>query len=350
MNWSLLLRRRGARLLAMLVAAVGVLLLLWLRGPSWSRVGHSFTDVGWQWVIASLALNVVSVLMRVLCWRVILLQALEKVRLRFMTVLSAFAIGLIANAILPGRGGEFARVAMLHRKIDRRRGLWPELIGTVIAYRLLDLIPAVLLAGWAVLATPLPGWAFVSLLTVIIIGTAGFLAGIGIARRSTPSVIARSGPVRRWLAFARQGLTALKSSASGALAGAFQTLGWLCQLLAVWTAMRAFKIDLPLSAAALVLVLMNITLILPLWTGNVGLLQAAVALPLIGYGISYSRGFACGIGIQGIDASVGVAYGLGFLAREGIGFAILRETRQTAAEKVSSGNDNYDSGSSAGLA
>ncbi len=33
----------------------------------------------------------------------------------------------------------------------------------------------------------------------------------------------------------------------------FQCLGWLCQLLAVYTAMRAFDIHEPLPAAGLVL-------------------------------------------------------------------------------------------------
>ena len=64
------------------------------------------------------------------------------------------------------------------------------------------------------------------------------------------------------------------------------------QLLAVYAAMKAFGIDAPLPAAGLVLVLMNIATIVPLWPGNVGLVQAAVALPLRNYGVPYATGFA----------------------------------------------------------
>jgi hypothetical protein len=71
-------------------------------------------------------------------------------------------------------------------------------------------------------------------------------------------------------------------------------------------------------------VLMNVATILPLWPGNVGLLQAAIALPLVAYGVAYGRGFAFGIGLQAIEASVGIGFGLLFLAREGLSFAILR--------------------------
>ena len=62
--------------------------------------------------------------------------------------------------------------------------------------------------------------------------------------------------------------------------------------------MRAFNIHAPLPAAGLVLLLMNVATIFPLWPGNFGLLQAAVALPLVQYGVAYSTGFAYGIVLQ----------------------------------------------------
>jgi hypothetical protein len=62
----------------------------------------------------------------------------------------------------------------------------------------------------------------------------------------------------------------------------------------------------------------------PFWPGNVGLVQAAVALALLPYGVSYGRGVLFGIGLQAIEVSVGVGLGLLFLAREGFSFAMLR--------------------------
>ena len=81
---------------------------------------------------------------------------------------------------------------------------------------------------------------------------------------------------------------------------------------------------MPLPAAGLVLLLMNIAMLFPLWPGNVGLVQAAVALPLVSYGVDYAKGFAFGIGLQAIEMSVGVGVGLVFLAREGLSFAMLK--------------------------
>src|SRR4029453_3500455 len=63
----------------------------------------------------------------------------------------------------------------------------------------------------------------------------------------------------------------------------------------------------------------------PLWPGNIGLVQAAVALPLFQYyGVAKANGIAFGFGLQAIEASVGVGVGLIFLAREGLSFAMLR--------------------------
>jgi uncharacterized membrane protein YbhN (UPF0104 family) len=125
----------------------------------------------------------------------------------------------------------------------------------------------------------------------------------------------------------------LREPTAAATAAAYQYLGWGFQLAAVWATMRAFDINEPLAAAGLVLVMINVATIFPLWPGNVGLVQAAVALPLRQYGVPYARGFAFGIGLQAIEASVGVCIGLLFLAREGLSYASLKrmpDERRTA--------------------
>ena len=151
------------------------------------------------------------------------------------------------------------------------------------------------------------------------------------------------GPVRRMLTMARYGLGVLHAPLPAFVAAFFQCLGWACQLLAVYVAMRAFDIHAPLAAAALVLVLMNIATLFPLWPGNVGLVQIAVATPLASsYGVSYARGFAFGIGLQAIEASVGVGVGLLFLAREGLSFAMLRRMPDAAQAEMPDDVEDVD--------
>ena len=124
---------------------------------------------------------------------------------------------------------------------------------------------------------------------------------------------------------ARHGLGVLHAPGPATAAAFFQCCGWLCQFFAVYTAMRAFDIHAPLPAAGLVLLLMNVATLFPLWPGNIGLLQAAIALPLASYGVPFGKAVAYGFGLQAIEASVGVGVGMIFLAREGLSFATLRK-------------------------
>jgi uncharacterized membrane protein YbhN (UPF0104 family) len=142
------------------------------------------------------------------------------------------------------------------------------------------------------------------------------------------------GPFRRLLTIGRHGLGVLHAPGPAAIAAFFQCCGWLCQFFAVYTAMRAFHIHSPLPAAALVLLLMNVATLFPLWPGNIGLLQAAIALPLSSYGVATGKAIAYGFGLQAIEASVGVGVGLMFLAREGLSFAMLRRMPDAGEAEV----------------
>jgi uncharacterized membrane protein YbhN (UPF0104 family) len=298
--------------------------LLWWRGPDWNVVYHAFDLVNWAWVAFALGLNLVSVLLRSLAWKLTIDQALEPPRPRFDQVFSAFSVGLLANAVLPGRIGELARVAVLRRHVPRGRGSSGTLVGTVFAHRLFDLFPALLLIAYVITTAKIPHWAVTSLVIVSIIGGVLFTVAFVTARRQhRPLDGARS--LRQLLAMARQGLAVLRSPWPAFGAIVLQCAGWFMQLLAVYVAMRAFDIHASLAAAGLVLLLMNVATIFPLWPGNIGLLQAAVALPLVQYGVAYSTGFAYALVLQVIEMSVGVGVGLIFLAREGLSFASLRD-------------------------
>jgi uncharacterized protein (TIRG00374 family) len=298
--------------------------LIWWRGPDWGVVQNAFAVVRWRWVIAAIALNLLSIVARSIAWDIAIRQALPRPRPAFPLVFSAFCVGLFANVVLPARAGELARVAVLARRLPRRRALWATLVGTVFAHRIFDLFPVLVLVVWVLSTAKIPHWALLSLQAFMAVG-AILLAVALVAARTRRRSIDDLGRVRALLVRAREGLSVMRSPAHAALAIFFQSVGWTFQLLAVFAALRAFHIHLPLAAAGLVLVLMNVATVFPLWPGNIGLLQAAVALPLVSYGVAYARGFAFGIGLQAIEASVGVGVGLVFLAREGLSYATLKE-------------------------
>ena len=182
----------------------------------------------------------------------------------------------------------------------------------------------VLLIVYVLLTAKIPHWALTSLTIAVVAAFALFAFALASARRHQRSMLEEAGRVRRLVTMARYGLGVLHEPVPAVIAALLQIVGWTCQLLAVWAAMYAFDIHEPLPAAGLVLVLMNVAMLFPLWPGNVGLVQAAVALPLVSYGVPYAKGFAFGIGLQAIEMSVGVGIGFLFLAREGLSYAMLR--------------------------
>ena len=313
----------GLRIGVLVAAIVGVAAMLWWRGPEWNLVADAFNSVEWRWVVAAIVLNLLSAVTRALAWQVVINQALPGRHPPFHRTFSAFGVGLLANAVLPGRLGEFARVGVLSRRMPGEEGATATLLGTVFAHRVFDFVPSLILIAFTLRTARIPHWAITGML--IVAGLGVVLFGFAIAgSRMRHGPTDELGAVRRVIAMGRRGLGVMRHTWAAMLAVTLQTIGWIWQLLAVYVAMRAFDIHEPLPAAALVLVLMNVATIFPLWPGNVGLLQAAVALPLVPYGVPYATGFAFGIGLQAIEMSVGVGVGLIFLAREGLSFAGLR--------------------------
>jgi uncharacterized protein (TIRG00374 family) len=313
---------RGA---IVILAAAGVAALLWWRGPAWSGVVDAFTAVEWHWVAAAVGLNLLSVVVRAFAWRTVIVQAAPPPHPSFPLVFSAFSVGLFANAVLPGRIGELARVAVLNRRLPQE-GMWARLLGTVFAHRVFDLVAMMALILYVVATAHIPDWAVTSLIAVVVAGVLLFTIAVLSARHHRMTRVDEGlGAVRKVVRLARYGLGVMRRPAAAAAACVFQVLGWTCQLFSVYTTMRAFGIHEPLPAAGLVLVLMNVATLFPLWPGNVGLVQAAVALPLFRYyGVAKANGIAFGFGLQVIEASVGVGVGLIFLAREGLSFAMLK--------------------------
>jgi glycosyltransferase 2 family protein len=315
---------RVARVILGLLVLAALAGLFWWRRDSLSTIGDAFRAVRWEWVVVAIALNLLSVIARTLAWATVIHSAMDPPYPRLLLVFSAFSVGLFANAVLPGRIGELARVAVLTRKMPERKGAWATLVGTVFAHRVFDIVPVLLLILYVVLTASIPTSARATLVAVIVLGVGLYGIAFASARRPKGIALEGLGQVRRLVAMGRAGLGVMRSPVGTAAAIFFQICGWTCQLFAVYTAMRAFDIHAPLPAAGVVLLVMNVVTILPFWPGNVGLVQVAIASALVGYGVPYSVGVAYGFGLQAIEASVGIGVGLLFLAREGLSFAMLR--------------------------
>jgi uncharacterized membrane protein YbhN (UPF0104 family) len=279
---------------------------------------------------------VVSVALRAIAWHIVLNQALPRPHARHRHVFSAFCVGLLGNAVLPGRVGEVARMAVLARYVPHGRTTWASIFGSTFAHRLFDVPATIGLVLYVLFAARIPQWAMPGVEIVLGIGAVLLLGAVLLAwrYRHHHGQVDGVGRVRRLWHMAVRGLHVMHSPGPALAAAFFQLLGWTAQLFAVYLAFKAFRIDAPIEAAALVLLVANVALAFPLWPGSIGLFQAAVAAALVPYGVAYQHGFAYGIGLQMIEMSVGVGLGLLYLAHEGISFAMLKQIPKVRAEEV----------------
>jgi uncharacterized membrane protein YbhN (UPF0104 family) len=322
-------RLHGSRFLhfgLIAVAALGVVALLVFHGPNWGQVWHAFLQMSPWWALAAIFLNFVSCLARAMSWDNVINEAIAKPHPRLIDVISAFFVGIFANGVLPGRVGEVARVGVLIRRMPERErpGLWPALLGTVLAHRILEVFPSIALIIWVLTSADIPPAARTALWGVLAAGIAFVVVGVALARRHEQGGEEAKGRFGGMLARAREGLGILRRPVPSLISTGWQTLGWLLQLCAVYVTLLAFDIHLPLVAAAAVLAVMNVALVLPLWPGNLGVLQAAIAVPLTAYGVPLPQAVAYGLALQAIESSVGYTFGIAALFREGLSFGRLR--------------------------
>jgi len=329
---------RNSRLVTLLVA-IGVLLLGLFRWRDLNLESflNALAGVRWGWAVAAVAFNLLSAVAGSLAWNTIVREAFPPPHPRYLHVLSAFSVGLLGNIVLPARAGEAARMAVLARRFGGRPGTWATLLGTVVGYRLLDLLPSIALIVYVLMSAPIPPWALHSLVLVAALGVGLLAVGFASARRHERPLLEAGGRFRGRGTMVRGGIGILRAPLPAAIATLYQSLAWLSQLLAVFVTLRAFGLESTLAVAALVLVLVNLAILFPLWPGNVGLLQATVALPLAAYAVDYGHAIAFGVGMQAIEVSVGVSLGLLFLAREGITVATLRRMPHAGTADPSGG-------------
>src|SRR4051794_10273211 len=102
------------------------------------------------WVLAALALNSASMLLRALAWLGALRGALPGAAVSTAGVVRATMIGVLGSAVLPGRAGEPMRTWLVSRRIAQRNAL-ALVVGTLLSLTVLNLLALLLLC---VLALP----------------------------------------------------------------------------------------------------------------------------------------------------------------------------------------------------
>jgi uncharacterized membrane protein YbhN (UPF0104 family) len=265
-----------------------------------------FADIDARLVAAALLLHVANHALRSLAWRNVLAAAYPTTRVSMLGVASAYAVGVALNAVVPGRGGDAAKVALV------RLGIGGSSVATIASTMsvvvLFDLAAATLLLLGVAATGAVPIAPDIGNLPVIAGVVAAIAAVVALAgRRLRPAL------GRLWAA-AQQGGAILRTPGRYARrVAAVQAGAWACRIAVVYLLMAAFGLPATVSGAAVVMVLCGASTLVPLTPGGAGtqqvlltvaLSEAATAAAVLSFSIGMQAGVTAVNALLGLVASM----------------------------------------------
>jgi phosphatidylinositol alpha-mannosyltransferase len=278
----------------------------------------SRTDLGW--VVLGLGLMAVAMVLRAVSWHASLKAALPRAGLRLVDAMRGLFIGVLVSSTLPANLGEPSRALVVARRTGRPRENLSTVAGTLVSQSLLNVVAVTALTIITLASVDFGNGAWAGLATV-----GGAAIGVTVLVLGVPTLLRRARP-GSWLYRAhtvaervRSGLTVFRQPRLALAAVGAQMSAWALQWLAVYVLLVAAHLQHPagLIGAAAVLCAVNVTMLLPVTPGDVGVFQAAVAAVLnTGWHIPYGAGVAYGVVLQAAELVTALAMGAPALVAE----------------------------------
>jgi uncharacterized membrane protein YbhN (UPF0104 family) len=246
-----------------------------------SRVGSALGTLGradprWLW-LAGLAFTV-SLVGSAGCWRSAI--GLCGGRTSLADATARYGAGSLVNTFVPARAGDAVRLALFSRLVPGQHKLWSTGGAFVAVAATRAAVLGAIVATGAALGV-VPWWPL--FIAAALVATAAVLARRA-HRHLAPRDLAR---LAGWVLV----------SVLGRFAGAAAISA-------------AVGIHRPVVAALLILPALDVSGLVPLTPGNVGIASAAIAIAFRAHGVSFNHGLAAGITLQALETAVGLTIGI----------------------------------------
>ncbi|MGC8763653.1 MAG: lysylphosphatidylglycerol synthase transmembrane domain-containing protein [Acidobacteriota bacterium] len=326
----------------------GVLLFFFLRRADLHGVMGHASRASLPLLGFAVLLEVVSVWIRALRWRIMLAGVRE--RLPILSLLKATVVSFTLSGVMPGRLGEVGKPFL----VARWHGLpFSQVLASTLLERGMDLMAlAVLWLGYLLLPAEefsaeavglLAFFTRVSWVLFALAVPAGLFLLWLLPRRKVLDRMARRSPrlarfpwllkaVRALLAFTG-GLSAFRRKRTILTVTFLSVLIWVVIAGAAWAFLRALDLHLPPAAAVLLLMFVSFGAAIPT-PGGVGGVHKAIQLCLtLFYGLSEDAAVAAGILGHAVMFFPGILWGLGYLAAGRVSLGELREAAEADEEE-----------------
>jgi len=333
-----LLHSRRFQAIASAVLAVGLFAFFLSRVPL-AEIGARIAAASPGWLAASVAISIGTFALRALRWTWILRPVGA---VPWFPAFRATAVGFAANTVLPARAGEVLRPAMLARE----RGLpFAALLASIVFERILDALSQLCFLGIALAFGPSTGaalstgrlrWAVAGLAAVALATALLAVFWRGATERFLDRLFSflpeqlRPAAQRVARTFL-DGFASLRTPGLAGLVGGASIALWFIINVQIYCVLRAFGVDLPLTASYVVTSAAVLGLVVPT-PGGVGGYHAAVQFALTGlFGVPLA--VATGVAL--------VAHAVSFAPISLIGFTLFAASpiRRSGLQTLANGPD-----------
>jgi uncharacterized membrane protein YbhN (UPF0104 family) len=274
---------------------------------------ENFAEISWAPLGLAVVCHLGRIAARSRAWRNVIAAAYPDSEVQWRQVFGAYAAGIGANALLPGRGGDLLRLYIVKHRVDG--ATYPTLASTLLADGIFDVLAASTLILWALSSGILPGsdvlpvlpgsdwlWVFHNPTQSLVI--AGFFLAIGLV------VIGLYYPrITSFWERVRQGLTILKTPRRYLREVAlWDAVDWLLRLTAIFFFLRAFELPATAFNALVYQVAASLGTALPLTPGGIGTEQALLVY-LFSDVSTASKILSFSVGVKLVTVAVNVTLG-----------------------------------------
>ena len=300
--------RRPAATVRWAVGGCGVIVTVLLcyialRDVSLSQMWKALDRSELAWLAPALIVFAASILLRALRWQM-LFEPAHRPGTKAAT--RALLVGYLFNNLLPARAGEAARIFQVHRDAGVPRA---EAFATVVVERIFDVLSLLLLLFAALPWLPRVTWFRQAAILAAVVAAIVVMLAVGLA-------IFGDRPIRALLRLlwflpgervefavrhTTKGLVAVRRPAVALGAFTVTTVSWLVMGASFWLLMRGFDFGVPVSAALLVLVTVNLTMIVPSGPAALGVFEAGTVVALHAYRVPQSEALSYALVLHALN-------------------------------------------------
>ncbi len=257
------------------LAISAICLYFAFQGIQWDKIGAALAGMDYIWFIPALFFFAISYSGRVFRWRLLF----SPDRPKWWNVFHTLNIGYLLSNFLPARLGDFVRAYLIGdiEGVSKARAL-----STVVVERLLDGLTVVLVLAVTALFVPsIPAEAQQGAVAVAIVGIAAlafllllaFQKERGLAllhRLASPFSFLQRPSLWGALESLIDGFAVIRSPRPILGACGWSLDAWIFGGLMYWAVMQAMHLELPLSAAFLVMTVTSLVVVVPSSPGYIG--------------------------------------------------------------------------------